>query len=124
MEDERTQHPLLRVPPIDPAPLVGLVGRRPALRVVLLNATLRPESDLLKRLVDTGRVWIDRAMLEGIAAVDRVVAAVGASRLLIGSHAPFYCVDAAPLKLQEAALKDADRLAVAEGNARSLLGPW
>ena len=43
-------------------------------------------------------------------------------RLLVGSHAPFYCVDAAPLKLQESALKETDRQAIAEGNARSLLG--
>jgi hypothetical protein len=61
-------------------------------------------------------------MLEGVAGIERAVDAVGAGRLLIGSHAPFYCVDAAPLKLQESALKEPDREAVAEGNARSLLG--
>jgi predicted TIM-barrel fold metal-dependent hydrolase len=121
MEDERTQHPLLRVPPVHPDPLAGLVARRPALRVVLLNAGFRPDSDRLKRLVDTRRIWIDTAMLEGIAVLERVVAAIGSDRLLIGSHSPFYCLEAAPLKLQEAALKDADRLAVAEGNARSML---
>ena len=76
--------------------------RRPALRLVLLNAMLRPESELLKRLVGTGRIWMDTAMLEGISVVERAVAAVGSGRLLAGSHAPFYCLDAAPLKLQEA----------------------
>jgi predicted TIM-barrel fold metal-dependent hydrolase len=122
MEDERTQHPLVRVPPIDPAPLAGLVAPRPALRVVLLNAALRPESDLPRRLIETGRIWVDTAMLEGISVVERFVAAVGSGRLLIGSHAPFYGPDAAPLKLQESALKEADRLAIAEGNARLLIG--
>jgi predicted TIM-barrel fold metal-dependent hydrolase len=121
MEDERTQHPLVRVPPVDPAPLVGLVAERPALRVVLLNASLKPADALLKRLVDTGRIWIDTAMIEGISVLERVVAAVGSGRILVGSHAPFYAPDAAPLKLQEAALKEADRLAIAEGNARSLI---
>ena len=123
MEDVRTQHPLLRVPPVETAPLAALVNGRPALRVVLLNAMLRPESELLKRLVGTGRIWIDTAMLEGISVVERVVAAVGSGRILAGSHAPFYCLEAAPLKLQEAALKEADHRAIAEGNARSLLGP-
>ncbi len=122
MEDERTQHPLVRVPPVDPAPLAGLVARRPALRVVLLNAGLRPDGELVKRLLDTGRIWFDTAMLEGISIVERFVAAVGPSRLLLGSHAPFYAPDAARLKLQEAGLKEADRLAIAEGNARSLIG--
>ena len=55
--------------------------------------------------------------------IERVVAAVGSDRLLAGSHAPFYCLDAAPLKLQEAALKEPDRVAITEGNARSLLAP-
>ena len=123
MEDERTQHPLVRVPPIDLAPLAALVARRPALRVVLLNADApNPAREPLKALVETGRIWIDTAMLEGVAAIERVVASVGSDRLVVGSHAPFYCADAAPLKLQEAALKEADHLAIAEGNARALIG--
>lgn len=122
MEDERTQHPMLRVPPIDPAPLAGLVVRRPQLRVVLLNASIRPTGDPIKRLVDTGRIWIDTAMIEGVAVIERVVDSVGSGRILAGSHAPFYCAEAPSLKLQEAALKEADRRAIAEGNARSLVG--
>lgn len=123
MEDERTQHPLVRVPTVDLAPLPALVARRPTLRVLLLNASLRPEGDPIKRLVGTGRIWIDTAMLEGISAIEKVIATVGPGRLLTGSHAPFYCPDAAPLKLQESALKEADRRAIAEENARSLIGP-
>jgi predicted TIM-barrel fold metal-dependent hydrolase len=123
MEDERTQHPLMRVPPIDPAPLVALVAQRPALRVVLLNAGLKPAEPLLKRLVETGRIWIDTAMIEGISVIERVVAAVGSGRIVVGSLAPFYGPDAAPLKLQEAALKEGDLQAISEGNARSLINP-
>lgn len=121
MEDVRTQHPLVRVPPVDLAPLAALVAGRPALRVVVLNATLPPGGDPLKRLVGTGRVWFDTAMLEGVAAVERFVAAVGSGHLLVGSHAPFFCPDAAPLKLRESDLNDADRAAISAGNARSLL---
>lgn len=123
MEDARTQHPLVRVPPVDLAPLPALVRSRPALRLILLNATLLPAGEPLKGLIAAGRVWIDTAMLEGVGGVERFVAAVGSNRLLVGSHAPFYGADAAPLKLQEAALKAPDRLAISEGNARSLLGP-
>lgn len=122
MEDERTQHPLVRVAAIDPAPLAAVVARRPGLRVVLLNAALRPAGETLKRLVESGRIWVDTAMLEGVAAVEQAVAAVGAGRLLAGSHAPFFGPDAAPLKLREAALGEADERAIAADNARSLLG--
>jgi hypothetical protein len=121
MEDERTQHPLMRVPALATAPLAALVASRPTLRIVLLNAALLPAADPLKRLVETGRIWVDTAMMEGVAGIERAVASVGSGRLLAGSHAPFYCADAMPLKLQEAALKETDHLAVAEGNARFLL---
>jgi hypothetical protein len=122
MEDERTQHPLVRVPPIDSAPLAGLVAHRPSLRIVLLNASLRPTGDPIKRLVGTGQIWIDTAMIEGIAGIEQAVASVGSGRILAGSHAPFYCAEAPSLKLQEAALKEADHVAISEGNARSLIG--
>ena len=123
MEDERTQYPLFRVPTIDPAPLAALVAQRPHLRLVLLNASPRPAGVPLRRLVETGRIWVDTAMIEGIAALEQVVASVGSGRILAGSHAPFYCAEAPSLKLQEAALKEADHRAIAEGNARALIGP-
>ena len=81
MEDRRTQHPLVRVPPVDPEPLADLVARRPALRVVLLNAALPPEGAVLGRLVGTGRIWVDTAMLEGLSVLERLVAALGPGRL-------------------------------------------
>lgn len=121
MEDVRTQHPLVPVPPVDLAPLAALVAARPALRVVVLNATLRPGVEPLKSWSATGRIWFDTAMIEGVAAIERVVAAVGSGRLLVGSHAPFFCADAAPLKLQESRLDAADRDPITTGNARSML---
>ncbi len=123
MEDPRTQHPLVRVPRVDLGPLSSLVEKRPALRIVLLNMLVPPSTDEFKALFRTGRVWADSAMMEGVAALERFVADFGADRLLVGSHAPFFCPDASPLKLQESELKEADRAAVVEGNARALLPP-
>jgi hypothetical protein len=60
-------------------------------------------------------------MLEGAAGLERLVAQVGANRLLFGSHAPFFYAEAAHLKLKESALMPARAEAIREGNARELL---
>jgi predicted TIM-barrel fold metal-dependent hydrolase len=121
VEDARTQHPLLRVAPVDLTPLEALVKRLRSPKIVLLNALTRPADALVKRLVTTGRVWVDTAMLEGVAAIEHAVVAIDPAHLVIGSHAPFFAPDAAPLKLRESDLAEADRTTIAEGNARSLL---
>jgi uncharacterized protein len=121
MEDERTLHPLLKsLPTTDPAPLGGLLAREPRPKVVLLNALGNLRADPLKRLLATGGVWVDIAMLEGAAGLERLVAQVGPERLLFGSHAPFFYTEAAHFKLKESALTPEQGEAMREGNARGL----
>src|ERR1039458_4757626 len=50
MEDERTQHPLMRAPHVDVAPLVALIASRSNLRIVLLNWSRGVSSALLPKL--------------------------------------------------------------------------
>jgi predicted TIM-barrel fold metal-dependent hydrolase len=122
MEDERTLHPLLKsLPTTDPSPLAGLLAREPRPRVVLLNALGNVRADALKRLLATGVLWVDIAMLEGAAGLERLVAQVGFERVLFGSHAPFFYAEAAHLKLKESALPAEQTDAIRGGNARGLL---
>jgi uncharacterized protein len=121
MEDERTLHPLLKsLPTTDPAPLAGLLARGPRVKVVLLNALGNLRVEPLKRLLATGAIWVDIAMLEGAAGLERLVAQVGPDRLLFGSHAPFFYAEAAHLKLKESALTPAQAEAIRQANAREL----
>jgi predicted TIM-barrel fold metal-dependent hydrolase len=121
MVDERTLHPLLKgLPTTDPAPLIGLLGRIPRARVVLLNALGNLRGEELKRLLAVDRIWVDIAMLEGVGGLERLIAQVGADRLLFGSHAPLFYAESAHLKLKESALTPEQTLAIREGNARRL----
>src|SRR5205814_7214562 len=43
MEDERTQNSIMRVPVVSPAPLMEIVKRWPALRLVILNGNRVPQ---------------------------------------------------------------------------------
>ena len=120
MEDVRTQHPLVRVPPTDLSPLPALVRKEPSLRLMLLN--WGPGiGESLKSLAGTGQVYFDISTVEGIQGVGRFLDRVPPERVVFGSHFPFFTFDAAFLKMQESGLSEDRKQAVFEGNARRFL---
>ena len=121
MEDERTQHPLVRVPPVDLAPLAAAVKRVPAARVVLLNAVRGPRGGPLSLLANTAQVSFDIATLEGAGGVANLIEQVPADRVLYGSHVPFFYPEAAVLKMAESRLAEDAARTVLSGNAEALL---
>jgi predicted TIM-barrel fold metal-dependent hydrolase len=122
MEDERTLHPLLKgLSTTDPAPLAGLLAREPRSKVVLLNALGNLRGEPLKRLLAAGGIWVDIAMLEGAAGLERMVAQLGPERLLFGSNAPLFYAEAAHLKLKESILTPEHSEAIRQTNAQRLL---
>ena len=105
MQDERTLHPLLKgLPTTDPAPLIDRLAGPTRPPVVLLNALGNLRGEPLKKLLATGGTWVDIAMLEGAAGLERLIAEVGSERLLFGSHAPLFYAESAHLKLKESVL--------------------
>ncbi len=101
MEDERTQHPVFRVPAVDPRPLEALLPKLPGLRLVILNAFRTMTIDGSQRLAQAGNVWFDIATLEGVDRLTALVERIGAARILFGSHYPLFLMESAGLKLQE-----------------------
>jgi uncharacterized protein len=121
LEDERTQHPLVTVPPVELEPLKDWLTKRPQARVVLLNALGLVRGEALSKWAAAGPVWFETAMLEGVAGIGVSLKHLPADRLLMGTHAPFFAPEAAPLKLKESDLGEALRRQIAEGNAVKVL---
>jgi uncharacterized protein len=121
MEDERTQHSLMRVPPVDIAPLPGVVKNKPQLRLVLLNCYPQMRIESLKEVSAAGNVYFDFAMAERIGAVSRLIAQVSLPRVLFGSNYPLFYFESALLKVQESGLRPEQYKAVLSGNAAGLL---
>lgn len=122
MEDQRTLHPLLKdLPATDPSPLARLLAHPPRPKVVLLNALGDLRGEALKKTLALEDLYVEIAMLEGVAGIRQLVGHVGADRLLFGSHAPFFVADSAHLKLRESALAADAVEALCTGNARRIL---
>ncbi len=121
MEDERTIHPLVNVPPTDTAPLSAALEKFPKMRLQLLNSfrTLRglPVLSLAAR-----GVRFEIATLEQVAGIATLLEKFPPQNLCFGSYAPFFYLESAKLKLQESALNPAQMQALCFDNARRLSG--
>jgi uncharacterized protein len=121
MEDERTQHPLLRVPTVNVGPLVQLAAAHPNLRLVVLNALRDWRGAVLKQLVQAGNVSFEISMLEGVGCVAKLLESIPHQHILFGSYFPFFYWESASLKLRESELTQPQFSAITHGNAERLL---
>ena len=129
MEDPRVHHPIINVGPVTFTPLLRAVKSTPNAKVELLHfsGSIRDE-DLSQFLAQTNLV-MDISRLEGNGAVGRMIgsvqglpsARVPVERLVFGSHAPYFPVETAILKLIESPLDVQQLQAIMQGNARRLL---
>jgi predicted TIM-barrel fold metal-dependent hydrolase len=121
MDDLRVQHPLIKVPDLDPAPLVKLLpALQPVLRLVILNS-YRAAVGPLRQLAALPGVYVDCAMWDGVGSVSALVETVSAPRALFGSHLPLYPLESSLLKLRESDLTATQSAAFCRENAQRLL---
>jgi predicted TIM-barrel fold metal-dependent hydrolase len=122
MEDARMMHPLMRVPPVDIAPLPKILTAIPTLKFVLLGAlTSATRMETLSKLFEVGQTYVEISMLEGAGGIEKLLATVPLDRIMFGSHAPsFYCESAA-LKLRESVLPPKHIAAITHENAQRLI---
>lgn len=121
MEDERTQHPLVHVPHVDTAPLLGVLKSLPKQRLVVLNAFRAMRIEAAAELAASGQIWFDIAMLESVTGVSKLVDRIGSGHVLFGSHFPQFVVESAVLKLRESVLAQPQIRGIGSENARRLL---
>ena len=120
MMDERTHHPLMKVPGVSPEDLVGLACRHAEARFLACGA-LRSE---LPALAKAPNVWVETSLIEGGRSLRIAVDALGPEKVVFGSHSPFLYFEAMAAKLDADPVDVSPEVvrAVAEGNAAMLLG--
>jgi predicted TIM-barrel fold metal-dependent hydrolase len=121
MEDDRTQHPLLKVPAVDLAPLSAILKSHPTVQVQLLNSGRDATPAILAELADCPNAWVEFAMTEGVGGIAQLSSQFSFDRLLLGTYTPFFAVESSLLKLEESELGNALNDRLTRTNAKSLL---
>ena len=129
MEDPRVHHPIVNVGPVTFAPLLKAVKSTPNAKVQLLHFSGSTIGAGLPQFMAQANTFMDISRLEGNGAVGRIVGSITGSpsarvpieRVVFGSHAPYFPVETALLKLIESPLAPQQLQAIMQGNARRLL---
>ncbi len=131
LEDPRVHHPALALRPVVAAPLVAALQAAPRAKVQLVHFAGNARGDDLSQLMRDTSAAIDISRWESNGMVGRMIGArpetatprVLLERVMFGSHAPFFPLETALLKLVESPLTAAQLHAIMQGNARRLLPP-
>jgi hypothetical protein len=129
MEDPRVHHPIIDVGPVTFTPLLKAVRSTPNAKVQLLHFSGATPGDALAQFMTKTNTFLDISRLEGNGAIGRMAGSitglpstrVPVDRIVFGSHAPYFPVETAILKLIESPLDVPQLHAIMQGNARRLL---
>jgi predicted TIM-barrel fold metal-dependent hydrolase len=129
MEDTRVHHPIISVGAVLAGPLIPILKAEPQARVQLLHFSGNIQGTDLRQLMTETSAVIDISRWEGNGAVGRMIgtapnsqgARVPVERVLFGSHAPYFPLETALLKLVESPASAAQLEAIMQGNARRLM---
>lgn len=124
LEDPRTQHWLVRVPPVGNADLASAIAAFPALRWIIAGLATQPIRSLWRELAahQPPEVVFDLALAQGpLDECALLVESVGADRLVFGTNLPLTIAESPLLALQYADLSDAVKAQLCHDNARRLL---
>ena len=129
MEDPRVHHPIINVGPVTLGPLSKTVQGAPNAKVQLLHFDGSIQNNGLAQFMVHSGTSMDISRLEGNGDVGRLIgsieglpsARVPVDRIVFGSHAPYFPVETALLKLIESPLDAQQLQAIMQGNARRLL---
>jgi len=138
LEDTRVHHPALALTPVVAGPLAKALKATPGARVQVLHFTGNVQGTDLRQLMDETSASIDISRWEGNGIVGKMLGVapeanrgvrvpldrgvrVPLDRVCFGSHAPYFPLETALLKLVESPLEPAHLQAIMQANARRLL---
>jgi len=120
VQDVRAQKPSGIVADVNVADAIEAARAHPATRFVIGGIRWGEATSKSKEIMALSNLWLDISQIEYTDCLRRTIQIYGTKQLLFGTHAPFFVVRSAILKLHEAELSGEERRAITSGNAVSL----
>lgn len=120
VEEERTQHPRLRVPPADPTEILAALPPDAHTPVILGGLRFYDLMRLAGAIIANPLVHVDIAWLDLMDVLTVVLESIPFKRLLFATHQPLFYPGCALAKVREARLPRRAEDAILSGNARRL----
>lgn len=122
VQDARAHSPLMSVPDVDVMDAITVARAYPGTKLVI-GAIRWPEAQSkANEIMELPNVWMDISHVEYTDGLHRLIEVYGIRQLLFGTHAPFFVVRSAILKLREADLSEEEWDAITEDNAGTVFG--
>jgi predicted TIM-barrel fold metal-dependent hydrolase len=119
MEDERTHHPLCKIPAVSVPSIVDMANQFPGLTVVAICPYNHEARELGK---GPANLLFEISHVETLRTIASLLEAVPAERVLFGTHAPFLQPRAAVMKIHARYVPDDAQRIIGIENARRILG--
>ena len=116
MVDERRQHPLCQVGPVDLRSLPAVAANQLALSFVVCAANNSEIASLASDSPLPDNIWFEISHVESVNGVASIMELVGHRRLLFGTHMSLFYPESSLLKLKESDLSSAQLAAVKTDN--------
>jgi predicted TIM-barrel fold metal-dependent hydrolase len=121
LEDPRRQHPLAQVPDVPPSAVADVAECHPSLTTIIGGPRFGEIRSLKERLLALPNLYADVSQADGFDGLKVLVAEGLTTKLLFGSHAPFFIPYSALARVVND-LDEADAAAILGGNAERVLG--
>jgi len=119
LEDERSHHPLCKVPPVEADHLAQFAGRFAEHTFVVCCSYFREARALLSQ---TENVLVDVSFIERFRTMASLLELADAGRLLFGSHTPFLYTRSSLMKVRSPHITDEARERITHANAGRVFG--
>ena len=117
VDEERFQHPAIRVPDVPMAGILRLICQAPATTIVLNNLKVEHALSLLEAELPLNRVYLDINYMDTpFDGLKVLVETNGVDRLVFGSQLPFLYPEAALMVMEHSGLSEAEIEAILEYN--------